>query len=493
MKIINSIGSKLLAMNILAFILIGAGIITLTWLSSGSLSSDVSSVLKEKENVIYSLKLKEVLNIAQTSEKELAKTLDEAGLAGTEMANDYIVEVKNEVIEKIKGLYYSSDKNEQADFSPFIIDQDSKIVVHKELARGTSMSDQAYIEQLKPETTLTSYDKDGVTNLLFTKYMPQWQWTICCETSENELLAPVHKVKKSVASLQFNMSLFIVSIAFVSILLLSWTVKKWITRPLNEIIEGLSQGSQKVTTSSQTLSVSSQTLAQCATQSAATLEETSASLEEISSTTNMNADNAKQASILSNETNDAVQKGSSSMEGMNKAIEKVQASADETANIIKVIDEIAFQTNLLALNAAVEAARAGEAGKGFAVVAEEVRNLAMRSAEAAKNTSSLIEESVKNSKESAEITMSVDESFKNIVGKISKTANLVNEIALASDEQAKGLAQLTSAVAQMDSATQQNAHNAEECSNASTELNQQAGGMDKMVSKLIALVGGNSK
>ena len=493
MKIINSIGSKLLVMNILAFILTGAGIITLTWFSSANLSSDVSTTLKGKENEIYSLKLKEVLNIAQTAEKELAATLEEAGLAGTDMANDYIIEVKNEVIAKIKSAYYSTKADNETEFYPFVIDKDKKIVIHNEIPTGTSIADKAFIDQLNTDTSVISYNDEGVDTFIFTKHMPQWQWVICCEMSEDELLAPVRKVKKSVASLQFNMSMFIVSIAVISVALLAWTVRKWITCPLKEIIDGLSNGSQQVNISSQTLSNSSHTLAQCATQTAATLEETSASLEEISATTNKNAENAKQAKILSNEANNAVQQGSGSMEGMTKAIEKVRASADETANIIKVIDEIAFQTNLLALNAAVEAARAGEAGKGFAVVAEEVRNLAMRSAEAAKNTSSLIEESVKNSQESTDITMAVDEVFKNIVGKISKTTDLINEIALASDEQANGITQLTSAVTQMDQATQQNAHNADECSNASNELNEQASSMDDMVSKLIALAGGSER
>ncbi|MBN1816656.1 MAG: hypothetical protein JW828_04805, partial [Sedimentisphaerales bacterium] len=170
-----------------------------------------------------------------------------------------------------------------------------------------------------------------------------------------------------------------------------------------------------------------------------------------------------------------------------------QKSSDETAKIIKVIDEIAFQTNLLALNAAVEAARAGEAGKGFAVVAEEVRNLAMRSAEAAKNTSEMIEGSVKNAKNGVDIAEEVGKALTEIVDKIGKTTDLVGEIAAASQEQAQGIDQVNTAVSQMDKITQQNAANAEESASAGAELNNLATGMQKIVDDLVAIVGSSSR
>jgi methyl-accepting chemotaxis protein len=212
----------------------------------------------------------------------------------------------------------------------------------------------------------------------------------------------------------------------------------------------------------------------------------------MSSMTKQNADNAQQANALAAEARKAAQGGAESMHRMSKAIDDIQKSSDQTAKIIKVIDEIAFQTNLLALNAAVEAARAGEAGKGFAVVAEEVRNLAMRSAEAAKNTANMIEESVKNSKNGVEISNEVSKALDEIVAGITKTTDLVGEIAAASSEQAQGIDQVNTAVAQMDKVTQQNAANAEESASASEELSAQAETMQGIVDELVALVEGAS-
>ena len=250
---------------------------------------------------------------------------------------------------------------------------------------------------------------------------------------------------------------------------------------LNEALGQVTESVEQVTAAGGQISAASQSLAEGATEQAAGLEETSSSLEEMSSMTKQNADNAQQANTLAGEAQKAAGEGNTAMQKMNDAVNDIQNSSDETAKIIKVIDEIAFQTNLLALNAAVEAARAGEAGKGFAVVAEEVRNLAKRSAEAAKNTTTMIEGSVKNCKKGVDIAAEVSKKLGDIVQAIGKTSTLVGEIAAASQEQAKGIDQVNTAVAQMDKVTQQNAANAEESASASEELSAQAAGLQDMV------------
>jgi methyl-accepting chemotaxis protein len=280
------------------------------------------------------------------------------------------------------------------------------------------------------------------------------------------------------------------SLTILLAVVISFLVSRSVVNPINRIIGSLTDGADQVASASGQVSSASQSLAEGSTEQAAGLEETSSSLEEMASMTKQNADNAQQANTLASEARKAADTGTESMTRMNTAINDIQKSSDETAKIIKVIDEIAFQTNLLALNAAVEAARAGEAGKGFAVVAEEVRNLAMRSAEAAKNTSSMIEESVKNANNGVDIAGEVAKVLDEIVQGVGKTTDLVSEIAAASQEQAQGIDQVNTAVGQMDKVTQQNAANAEESASASEELSAQAEQMNQIVDELATLVGG---
>ncbi|MCK5565573.1 MAG: chemotaxis protein [Planctomycetes bacterium] len=294
--------------------------------------------------------------------------------------------------------------------------------------------------------------------------------------------------EKRAASIMLIVSILTIVLGFTIAVVLT----RSIVNPINRIIAGLSDGSKQVSAASGQVSSASQSLAEGATEQAAGLEETSSSLEEMASQTKQNADSAQQANTLSSEAKKAADSGNEAMGRMNAAIQDIQKSSDETAKIIKVIDEIAFQTNLLALNAAVEAARAGEAGKGFAVVAEEVRNLAMRSAEAAKNTSELIEDSVKNSKNGVDIAEEVGKTLGTIVEGIAKTSDLVGEIAAASKEQSQGIDQVNTAIAQMDKVTQANAANAEESASASEELSGQAEQMNTIVGQLSALVGGSA-
>nr|MDA8124133.1 methyl-accepting chemotaxis protein [Deltaproteobacteria bacterium] len=221
------------------------------------------------------------------------------------------------------------------------------------------------------------------------------------------------------------------------------------------------------------------------------LEETSSSLEEMSSMTKQNADNANQAKAMMHEFQAVGESAGRHMGELAEAIREITKSSAETGKIIKTIDEIAFQTNLLALNAAVEAARAGEAGAGFAVVADEVRNLAMRSAEAARNTNSLIENTIKAVNNGSQLTSTTQEAFKASAAISEKLAHLVDEIATASDEQAHGINQVNTAVSEMDKVTQQTAANAEESASAAEELNAQAAQIRGLVAALVAVVSGN--
>jgi len=261
---------------------------------------------------------------------------------------------------------------------------------------------------------------------------------------------------------------------------------------LDDAMSQVSEAVGQVSSASGEISQGAQSLAEGSNTQASSLEEVGASLEEMSSMTKQNADNSNQAKLLAAEARGAANEGDSAMKSMASAIQQIKQSSDNTAKIVKTIDEIAFQTNLLALNAAVEAARAGEAGKGFAVVAEEVRNLAMRSAEAAKNTTEMIEESVKNADGGVKITEEVAKSLGQIVDRVGKVGDLIAEIASASNEQALGIEQVNTAVASMNQVTQQNAANSEESASAAEELSSQAAELQNMVADFTLSNGGRS-
>ena len=270
-------------------------------------------------------------------------------------------------------------------------------------------------------------------------------------------------------------------------------IVKQIVSVLLGISESMDSGASQVSSAAGQICSTSQQLAEGATEQASAIEETSASIEEVTSMSKQNAETAGEAARITELVNSLCEAGSHSMDTMGYAMNAIRKAADETAEIINTIDEIAFQTNLLALNAAVEAARAGDAGKGFAVVAEEVRNLAHRSATAAKDTAEKIKRSSDLAEDGVNVTMKVAKSLNEIRDNSVKASSLVKSIAVASTEQSTGLSHVAIAMSQLDKVGQQSSAAAEESAAAGEQLFSQSRTMQASVNQLMAMVRGGSR
>ncbi len=329
----------------------------------------------------------------------------------------------------------------------------------------------------------------GKDNIVLASYSPvkvgNLTWALVAEIDKSEAFVAADDIKKAL--------LLVAIIGIIAIIAAAVLMARSITGPLNRVISGMQTGAEQVASASGQVSSASQQLAEGASTQASSLEETSASLEEMASTSKFSAQSTVQAKNRSVEVKSQAEHGQKAMVQLVEAMEKIKDSSDETAKIIKTIDEIAFQTNLLALNAAVEAARAGDAGKGFAVVAEEVRNLAQRSAEAAKGTAGLIESSQEHSIQGVNSTGEVSEILGDVVAGIIEVSDLVQEVSTGAEEQARSVSEINNAVSQLDSVTQSNAAGAEESASAAEEMSAQAGEMKSLVNDLVGIVNGNNE
>jgi len=319
----------------------------------------------------------------------------------------------------------------------------------------------------------------------YVKLYKPWQWIVGSGFYLDDIFAHVGIIRNLAIGMLFFMII-------ASIPLFLW-VSRSISRPISRAIADLTAIASQMTAASNQVSVTSQVLAQASSEQAASIQETSASLEEMASMTKQNSDNAYQADQLMKDAHQVVAQANQSMLQLTSSMGDISSASKQTSTIIKTIDEIAFQTNLLALNAAVEAARAGEAGAGFAVVADEVRGLAIRAAEAAKDTAALIEETVHKIEDGVALVGRTNKNFSDVADKSTKVATLVAEIASASREQAQGIDQVNRAVADMDKVVQQNAANAEESAASSEDLSSDAKRMKEVVDELAIVVGGYAR
>ncbi len=399
------------------------------------------------------------------------------------------------VVGSVMNISFLSDKIAETKLGntgyAFVIDKSGILIAHPNkdliLAVNTTQEEgmKGFASQMVAgETGVNPYVFKGVKKLAGFAPVPASGWSICVTQDYKEFMAPAYHLMWIIVMIgSIFLAVAIVGVSFFA---------RGIALPIGQVGNDLNDASEQVAAASSQVASASQSLAEGASEQASALEETSSSLEEMTSMTKRNADNAAEAKSLMAEARQIVEKVDTQMKNMVSAISDVTKSSEETGKIIKTIDEIAFQTNLLALNAAVEAARAGEAGAGFAVVAEEVRNLAMRAADAAKNTSSLIENTIVTVNNSNELTQQTQSAFNENREITQKVGQLVDEIAAASQEQAQGIDQIGKAVAEMDKVVQQTAANAEESASAAEEMNAQAMAMKKNVGQLVTIVDGGS-
>ena len=332
-------------------------------------------------------------------------------------------------------------------------------------------------------------DKEARIKIAKIAYYRPWDWVIGAGAYEDEIEATALHLGESFQSM-------LIAVALVCLLLvlvgsgLSLILAKSITKPLENIIKGLGNSYKHLSVTSDKIATSGYDLAKHSSEQAAALEETSSSMEEIAAMIKQNSSSAGRADNLMREAGAEIKNTNCSIAELTTSMEEIKSASHETQRIVKTIDDIAFQTNLLALNAAVEAARAGEAGAGFSVVADEVRNLAMRAANAAMNTSNLIEGTVRKVQDGGDIVGRTGGVFEKMTHNMAIVEQLVSEIAAGSFEQAQGIDQMDHAVAEMNKGVQQVAEGAEENATVAEEMKCHAEQLNGFFGELVTLVSG---
>jgi hypothetical protein len=350
-------------------------------------------------------------------------------------------------------------------------DPDGDLFIRDLIAKATALGPGQIAEHTYPWKN--AGDERTRQKVVRLAYFEPWDWVIGVGSYEDEFMAAEQAIarlgRENIVATLVTGAICLVLAGVIWFLIATRTA-----RDVDRVADELGQASNQVNVSSREVSASSQQMAEGASDQAASLEEVAASLEEMSAGVQQTAANATDTDREAGSAAEKARRGVDAMQQMSTVIGEIKSSSDETARILKTIDEIAFQTNLLALNAAVEAARAGEAGKGFAVVAEEVRNLAQRSAEAARNTASLIEKSQQSADGGVTATEQVGDILNDITSSVDRVKQLVGDVASASREQADGIGEINNAITRLDQVTQTNAASAEESAAASKDLEQQA-------------------